>query len=354
VFILAFLAIVIGGSLVLFAYRAGKVGLGGGFGTVSRESMLLANNIVLVVAMASVLLGTLYPLFLDALNLGKISVGPPYFDAVFYPLMAPAVFLMAVGPVARWSHAPLPELWTRLRWALGVALVSALILPLALGRWSPLVALGLFLALWVVTSTADNLRARLASSPHRGLIAKLRANSSSYYGMHLAHLGIAVFIVGVTLVKGYEVEQDVRLAVGQSVEVGPYAFKFLGVTPGPGPNYRALTGTVEVRKEGRLIETLKPEKRIYNASGQAMTIAAIDIGILGDRYVSLGEPLVEDDVAGAWSVRVYLKPFIDWIWGGAFLMALGGFLAVADRRYRFAARHRLASPVGVADAAGAE
>jgi cytochrome c-type biogenesis protein CcmF len=172
--------------------------------------------------------------------------------------------------------------------------------------------------------------------------------------MLLAHVGIAVFIVGVTLVKGYEVEQDVRLDVGQSVEVGPYAFKFLGITPGPGPNYRALSGTVEVRKDGRLIETLKPEKRIYNASGQAMTIAAIDIGVLGDRYVSLGEPLVENDIAGAWSVRVYLKPFIDWIWGGAFLMALGGFLAVADRRYRFAARRKLASPVAVADAAGAE
>ena len=353
VFILAFLAIVIGGSLILFASRAAQVGLGGAFGTVSRESMLLANNILLVVAMASVLLGTLYPLFLDALNLGKISVGPPYFDAVFYPLMAPAVFLMAVGPVARWSLARLPELWTRLRWALGVAVVSALILPFVLGRWSMLIAFGLFLALWVVTSTAESLRARLAGSPQRGVIAKLRANSSSYYGMLLAHLGIAVFIVGVTLVKGYEVEQDVRLDVGKSVEVGPYAFKFLGVTPGPGPNYRALTGTVEVRKDGRLLETMHPEKRIYNASGQAMTIAAIDIGIFGDRYVSLGEPLVEDNVAGAWSVRVYLKPFIDWIWGGAFLMALGGFLAVADRRYRLAARRKAVSPAGAAGAAGA-
>jgi cytochrome c-type biogenesis protein CcmF len=354
-FILAFLAIVIGGSLVLFAYRAGKVGLGGAFGTVSRESMLLANNIVLVVAMASVLLGTLYPLFLDALNLGKISVGPPYFDVVFYPLMAPAVFLMAVGPVARWSRAPLPELWARLRWALGVAVVSALILPLALGRWSPLIALGLFLALWVVTSTAESLRARLAGSPQRGLIAKLRANSSSYYGMLLAHLGIAVFIIGVTLVKGYEIEKDVRLEVGESIAVGGYDFRFLGVVPGPGPNYRALTGTVEVRKNERLVETMKPEKRVYNASGQTMTIAAIDVGLLGDRYVSLGEPASGDDnIAGAWAVRIYIKPFIDWIWGGAFLMALGGFLAVSDRRYRLAVRRRFVAQVAAANAAAAE
>jgi cytochrome c-type biogenesis protein CcmF len=352
VFILVFLALVVGGSLTLFAWRAGKVGLGGIFGVVSRESTLLANNILLIVAMASVLLGTLYPLFLDALNLGKISVGPPYFDAVFYPLLAPAVFLMGVGPMARWTKASLPDLWTRLKWALGVAVVAAVILPFILGRWSPLIAAGLFLALWIVVTSIVNLRARLAGSHRQGLIARLSANSPSYYGMLLAHLGVAVFIVGVTLVKGYESEQDVRLDVGQTVEVGGYAFKFLGVVPGPGPNYRALTGTVEVRKDGRVIETLKPEKRIYNASGQTMTIAAIDIGLLGDRYVSLGEPLATDDIDGAWGVRIYLKPFIDWIWMGAFLMALGGIVAVCDRRYRLAIRRRVGA-IGSAASAGA-
>jgi cytochrome c-type biogenesis protein CcmF len=292
--------------------------------------------------MASVLLGTLYPLFLDALNLGKISVGPPYFDAVFYPLLAPAIFLMGVGPVARWSHASLPDLWTRLRWALGVTVVAAAILPFVLGRWSPLIMAGLFLALWVVVTSAVNLKARFASSHRRGFLAKLAANSPSYYGMLLAHLGVAVFIVGVTLVKGYETEQDVRLEVGQSIPVGGYEFTFVGIVPGPGPNYRALTGTVEVRKDGRLIETLKPEKRIYNASGQTMTIAAIDTGLLGDRYVSLGEPLLADNVNGAWGVRIYLKPFIDWIWMGAFMMALGGFIAICDRRYRLAIRRKSA------------
>ena len=228
VFILAFLAIVIGGSLALFAYRAGKVGMGGAFGPMSRESMLLANNILLIVALASVLLGTLYPLFLDALNLGKISVGPPYFDTVFYPLMAPAAFLMGVGPMARWTHAPLPDLVTRLRWALGVAAVTALVAPLLLGRWSLLVASGLFLAFWIFTSTFANLRQRLSASPRHGLLAKVRANSPSYYGMILAHLGVGVFIVGVTLVKGYEVERDVRLDVGESVALAGYDFKFLG------------------------------------------------------------------------------------------------------------------------------
>jgi cytochrome c-type biogenesis protein CcmF len=351
VFILVFLALVVGGSLTLFAWRAGKVGLGGIFGVVSRESTLLANNILLIVAMASVLLGTLYPLFLDALNLGKISVGPPYFDAVFYPLLAPAAFLMGVGPIARWSKASLPDLWTRLKWAFGVAVVAAVILPFILGRWSLLIAAGLFLALWIVVSNVVNLRERLAGSHRQGLVAKLAVNSASYYGMLLAHLGVAVFIVGVTLVKGYESEQDVRLDVGQTVEVGGYAFKFLGVVPGPGPNYRALTGTVEVRKGGRLIETLKPEKRIYNASGQTMTIAAIDIGLFGDRYVSLGEPLAADDIDGAWGVRIYLKPFIDWIWMGAFLMALGGIVAVCDRRYRLAIQRRTGA-IGPAAGAG--
>ena len=354
VFILTFLAIVVGGSLALFAYRAGKVGLGGVFGVVSRESALLANNILLIVAMASVLLGTLYPLFLDALNLGKISVGPPYFDAVFYPLLAPAVFLMGIGPLARWSQASLPTLWTRLRWAFGVAVVAALLLPFTLGRWSPLIAAGLFLALWIATSSVVNLRDRLASSHQTGLLAKLAANSPSYYGMLLAHLGVAVFIIGVTLVKGYEVEQDVRLDVGQSVPVGGYEFRFLGVQPGPGPNYRAVIGTVEVRKDGRLIETLHPEKRIYNASGQTMTIAAIAVGIGGDRYVSLGEPLAADNLGGAWAVRIYLKPFIDWIWGGAFLMAIGGLLAVSDRRYRIAMRRRDASLAAGSAAAAAD
>ena len=346
VFILLFLALVVGGSLALFAWRAGAVGGGGGFAPISRESFLLANNILLIVAMAAVLLGTLYPLFLDALNLPKASVGPPYFNFVFPILMAPLVFLMGVGPLAAWKQAALPPLVTRLRWALAVAVVTALLLPLAMGRWSPLVACGLFLALWVVAATVTIVVHRLRSAPQPTLIAKLRANSAAWYGMLIAHLGIAVFIVGVTLVSSYEVERDVRLDVGESIELGGYTFTFRGVEPKPGPNYRALAGTVDVLRDGKVVNTLKPEKRIYAASGQGMTEAAIATGLFGDLYVALGEPVSETGVAGAWGVRVYSKPFIDWIWFGAFLMAVGGFVAIADRRYRIAVTRKAAALAG--------
>ncbi len=338
VYVLAFLVVVVGGSLALFAWRAGAVGGGGGFAPVSRESMLLANNILLVVAMASVLLGTLYPLILDTLDAGKISVGPPYFQAVFVPVMAPLVFLMGLGPVAAWRKAELPALWTRVRWAFGVALVTALVLPLTLGSWSPLVAFALFLVLWIVATTVAMIVQRLRGAPQQGLRAKLAANSAAWYGMLVAHLGIAVFIVGVTLVRHYEVERDVRMDIGQAVTLGGYAFTFRGVVPAPGPNYRAIVGTVDVARDGEPVRTLHPEKRIYDASGQTMTEAAIATRIRGDLYVSLGEPVSD---SGAWGVRVYIKPFVDWIWAGAFIMALGGFIAIGDRRYRVAVKSRV-------------
>jgi cytochrome c-type biogenesis protein CcmF len=342
IFILAFLALVIGGSLTLYAVRAGAVGAGGGFATVSRESMLLGNNILLVIAMASVLLGTLYPLVIDALGLGKISVGPPYFDAVFYPLMAPLVFLMGVGPVAAWRQARVPDLWTRLQWALYVALATAALLPFAFGEWKPLVALGLLLAAWIVAATISALIQRLRGTPQRGIADKLRANAAAWYGMLLAHLGVAAFIAGVTLVKGYEIERDVRLEVGQSVEVAGDTYTFRGVAPRPGPNYDATVATVEVTRNGRMLATLHPQKRAYRSSGQVMTEADIQTRIAGDRYVSLGEPVTADGAHGAWGVRIYVKPFVDWIWAGCLLMALGGFVAVSDRRYRLALRQKFA------------
>jgi cytochrome c-type biogenesis protein CcmF len=340
IFILIFLALVIGGSLTLYAARAGAVGGGAGFAPVSRESLLLANNVLLIVAMASVLLGTLYPLFVDALGVGKISVGPPYFNAVFYPLMAPLVFLMGVGPLAAWRDAPMPGLWTRLRWALGVAIVTAALLPFVLGNWSPLIAVGLFLALWIVAATSVTVVQRFAGMPQRGWRARLGANAPAWYGMLLAHLGVAIFIVGVTLVRGYEIERDVRLGPGQSVEVGDYTFTFRGIAQRAGPNYDALVGTFDVRRGAREDRTLHPEKRSYRASGQMMTEAAISPGLFGDHYVSLGEPVSDAGAQGAWSVRIYVKPFVDWIWAGCLVMALGGMLAVSDRRYRVALRPR--------------
>ncbi|MBI2313882.1 MAG: heme lyase CcmF/NrfE family subunit [Betaproteobacteria bacterium] len=336
IFILGFLTLVIGGSLTLFAWRSPKVGLGGKFELMSRETLLLTNNVLLAVACASVMLGTLYPLFVDALGLGKISVGPPYFNAVFVPLMVPTVFLIGVGPIARWKQASLPELAVRLRWAFGAAVATALILPFVMGQWTPFIALGVLLAAWIIASTAVNIRNRVAHASGEGtLLQRLARQPRSYYGMHLAHLGIAVFILGVTLVKGYEAEKDVRMDVGDTVTVGAYTFRFQGAMEVPGPNYRAARGAVEVLKDGQKLRTLYPEKRLYTASGMPMTEAAIDTGVLRDLYVSLGEAVSEH---GAWAVRIYHKPFVTWIWGGCMLMALGGLLAISDRRYRLSKR----------------
>jgi len=344
IFILGFLAIVIGGSLALFAWRAPKVGLGGSFDLVSRESLLLSNNVLLVVAAGSVLLGTLYPLFLDALDLGKISVGPPYFDSVFVPLMAPAIFLMGVGPIARWKHAGIPELAIRLRWAFVISLLSAALMPFAIGKWTPLVSFGLLLATWLFASTIVNLGERLKNQqgPWRDRLAR---QPYSYYGMLLAHIGVGVFIVGVTLVKGYEVEKDVRMEAGDTVSVGGYTFRFDGATQVRGPNYAAARGTLRVSRDGREVRTLYPEKRLYTVQQMPTTEAAIDTGFTRDLYVSMGEP------AGttAWAMRIQYKPFVDWIWGGCVLMAMGGLLAVADRRYRLGRRNH----VKAADLAGA-
>ena len=333
-FILVFLAVVIGGSLLLYAWRAPRVGLGGGFDVVSREAMLLANNVLLIVAMGTVLLGTLYPLFLDALGLGKISVGPPYFDTVFVPLMTPAIFLMGIGPLAQWKKANLPGLALRLRWAFGASVVTALLLPFVLGKWTPLLSLGLLLALWIVTTAMINVRERLTHVIGNNLFSCLASFPRSYWGMLVAHCGIAVFIVGVTMVKGFEVEQDLRMNVGDHATIGGYTFQFDGAQELKGPNYIAARGTFRVTKDGRDVTVMYPEKRIYMVQNQTMTEAAIDSGLLRDLYVSLGEPLE----AGAWSVRLYHKPFIDWIWGGCLIMALGGVLAISDRRYRLAWR----------------
>jgi len=337
IFILSFLVVVIGSSLLLFAWRAPKVGIGGKFALISRESFLLANNVLLLVAAGAVLLGTLYPLFVDALGFGKISVGPPYFDTIFLPLMAPAIFLMGIGPIARWKEQALPELVQRLKWAFAIALVSALLLPFVIGKWTPLISLGLLLAFSVIASVVYTIWSRLKlDAQTASLTARMAKQSPSWWGMLLAHSGIAVFIIGVTLVKGYETERDVRMDVGDTAHIGGYVFTFNGATPKTGPNYQAWVGNVDITHNGKPVRTLHPEKRVYNATSMGMTEAAIDTGLTRDLYVSLGEQLEN----GAWAVRLYHKPFVDWIWGGAVLMALGGLLAVSDRRYRLAQRAR--------------
>ncbi len=339
IFILAFLVIVIGSSLMLFAWRAPRIGMGGKFNLISRETMLLSNNVMLSVASASVFLGTLYPLFMDALGFGKLSVGPPYFNTVFVPLMAPLVMMMGLGPIARWKQASVPDMWTRVRWALASSVVIAVLLPLVMGKWTPLIALGILLAFWVFTTALLDLHKRLGGhSGNRELdfVQRLKKQSLSYYGMQLAHIGIGIFIIGVTMVKGYETERDVRMNVGDTVKAGGYEFTFDGVREHQGPNYTASQGRVTITRDGQAVTQLFPEKRQYNSSGMPMTEASIQVGLLRDLYVSLGEPIPDSN--GAWAVRVYIKPFVDWIWVGCVMMALGGVLAIGDRRYRIHAR----------------
>jgi len=321
IFILALFGIFIGGALALYAWRTSRIGLGGDFSPVSRESFLLANNVLLAAAAGTVFLGTLYPLLIDALGAGKISVGPPYFEAVFVPLMAPALFLMGVGPLARWKRTSLPELAVLLRWALAVSLAAGLLLPLALGTWHAMVGFGLALAIWIVLTAVLSFR----KSFHQ---------TRSHYGMVVAHIGVAVFVVGVTLVKGYDSEKDVQLKAGESVELGGYAFRLDDVTDVRGPNYVAARAHVTVTRDGRPVAKLAPEKRLYTVQQMPMTEAAIDTGVTRDLYVSLGDSLGD----GTWLVKVQVKPFIDWIWFGCLIMALGGLLAASDRRYRYALR----------------
>jgi cytochrome c-type biogenesis protein CcmF len=319
IFILGLFTVFIGGALVLYVIRTARIGLGGSFSPLSRESFLLANNVLLGAAAGTVLLGTLYPLAIDALGVGKISVGPPYFETVFVPLMAPALFLMGVGPLARWKQAELPALAVRLRWALAVSLVLGFLSPLLFGNWSGMVGFGLALALWIVISALLTLKGR---------------QTRAHYGMVLAHIGVAVFVVGVTLVKGYESERDANLKPGERVTLGRHVFELESVTDVKGPNYVAARGKVNVTRDGKPVRVLYPERRLYTVQEQVMTEAAIDPGFTGDLYVSLGDPLAD----GAWLVKVQHKPFIDWIWGGCLVMALGGLLAASDRRYRFAIR----------------
>ncbi|QWD94152.1 heme lyase CcmF/NrfE family subunit [Polynucleobacter sp. MG-Unter2-18] len=320
VFILIFLVLVVGSSLTLYAWRAPKSTLGGKFSLTSRETFILLGNVFLVVSAASVLLGTLYPLLIDALHLGKISVGPPYFNSVFVPIMIPLLVLMGIGPWTSWKNSNLLDVIKRLWIAALVAVIAAALIPFAMGEFTWLSSLGFLLAFWVISSgVLQIIRQAKAGKPTR-----------SFIGMQVAHLGIAVFTIGVTMVGTYQEEKDVRMLAGESVSVGGYDIQLQGVSPVPGPNYKAMQGTFLLTRNGKLEATMYPEKRSYFSSTMPMTEAAIDASLTRDIYVSLGEEL--DDKA--WAVRVYYKPFVDWIWGGCVLMALGGLLAMSDKRYR--------------------
>jgi cytochrome c-type biogenesis protein CcmF len=323
VFILIFLAVVVGVSLTLFAWRAPKATLGGKMGLVSRESMLIANSVLLVVATGAVLLGTIYPLIIDALNLGKLSVGAPYFNAVFVPLMVPVVFLMVPGGIAHWREARWAQLGHDLRLPALAAVVAGVAIWTLTERGTWLTGMGMALATWVVVGLLMQIFIRM-KKPGR--------IPPSFWGMHLAHLGIAVITVGITMVKSYEVERDVRMGLNDTVTIENYSFELTGVSDVDGPNYKALRGDVKVTKDGKYLEMLYPEKRKYFSSAMPMTEAGIDSGLFRDLYVSLGEPIEGERLQ--WSVRVFYKPFVSWLWYGSILMVLGGLLAVSDRRYR--------------------
>ena len=320
IFILIFLSLVVGSSLTLYAWRAPKNTLGGKFSLSSRETFILLGNVFLVVAAGSVLLGTLYPLLIDALHLGKISVGPPYFNSVFVPIMVPLLVLMGVGPWTNWKNTDLMSVIKRL-WSAGlVAVIAGVAIPLVMGQFTWLAGLGFLLAFWIIASGALQILRQL----------KLGKPTRSFIGMQIAHLGIAVFVIGVTMVGAYQEEKDVRMLAGDTVSVGGYQIQLQGVERVPGPNYQAMRGTFTLSKNGINQATLYPEKRNYFSSTMPMTEAAIDAGLTRDIYVSLGEALPDQ----SWAVRVYYKPFVDWIWGGCLLMALGGVLAISDKRYR--------------------
>ncbi len=337
VFILMFLALVVGFSLTLYAWRMPKVRMGQAVSLLSRETLLLANSVLLVVACAAVLLGTIYPLVIDALNLGKLSVGPQYFNAVFVPLMVPLLVIMVPGTVVRWRESQWGELLLRLRWVALAAVGVGLVAPALAGEWSIGAAFGFSLAAWVVLGSVQHIVLRWRQPGHIG---------AAYWGMQCAHIGLAVVVAGITGVKSLEVERDVRMGVGDVVTIAPYAFRLQGMSEVKGPNYRAVRADVEVLKNGQPIDRLYPEKRRYFSTAMPMTEAAIDSGFMRDLYVSLGDPI--DGPTPQWSMRVYYKPFVPWIWAGVLLMVLGGGLAAVDRRYRAASPRTDTLPAGVA------
>jgi len=329
VFILIFLCIVVGSALLLYSWRAARVTSDGTFALVSKETMMLVNNVLLMVAAGAVLYGTLSPVIHEALDMPKISVGPPYFNSVFIKLTLPLVFLIGIGPLARWKRDDPADLGQRLRLALLItAALGAVFVILISAPRSVMVVLGLTLAAWVTVTMTQAIVGRLATGSSK--IRSIMRLPRGFVGMTIAHFGVAVFVVGVTIASTYSLETDVRMSAGETAHLGGYDFEFLGVSEVPGPNYQADIGQFKVTRNGREIAMLKPEKRVYLRQEQPMTEAGIDAGFFRDLYVALGEPLPD----GAWSVRLYYKPMVRWIWLGPLLMGLGGLVSVSDRRYR--------------------
>ena len=333
IFVLALLGTVIGGSLILYAWRGPSTFAGGQYEPVSREVFLLMNSALLAVATATVLLGTLYPLALEALGLGKISVGPPYFNAVFAAVMLPLIAVLGFGQFARWKRDTFGRLWHGSRYALGAAIVGAAIAAMMLGGDDIVAAVvGIGFALWIIATLAAGIAARCRDRqrPWYTLAHLPRA----FIGQCVAHCGFAATIIGVVITSYYSVDEHQRLAPGDSAVLAGYEFRFVDLRTFEGPNFRATEGRFEISRNGAVLTTLKPQKRLYHVRNMPMTEAGIDPGFTRDLYVSLGEPLD----GGAWSVRMHYKPFVRWIWLGALMMAGGGLLAAFDPRLRSPAR----------------
>jgi cytochrome c-type biogenesis protein CcmF len=335
-FILALLTVVTGGALLLLVLRAPAIRSEGRFEPLSRETLLLSNNLLLVGACGVVFTGTLFPLLADILDLGKMSVGPPYFNTLFVPLALALLLVLGVGPLLRWKRHDFKQLLPRLLPLLLLSLATGLLLPvLFTGEWQFWVMLAISLVSWVLLTTLYDLRDKLThkTAPWIALVRLPRG----YKGMILAHLGVALCVTGVALTSAYSVGRDVRLQAGEKVAVGPYQFRLLSLQDMDGPNYRATQARVEVlRKNGTVAAVMTPEKRFYTVRQMPMTEVAIEPGLTRDLYVALGEPLAD----GSWAVRIYYKPFVRWIWLGALCMALGGALAISDPRYRMASRQQ--------------
>ncbi|EOB1204274.1 TPA: heme lyase CcmF/NrfE family subunit [Photobacterium damselae] len=329
-FILGFLVVVIGGSLLLYALRGAQIRSRGNYSLFSRENMLFANNILLVTGLLVVLIGTLLPLVHKQLGLGSVSIGEPFFNTLFTWLMVPFAFVLGIGPLVRWKRDNI----SKIKKPLIISAIASVVFAfgsiyLFASTVEPLAVLGMWMAAWIVILHGFELYER---ATHRhSLVEGLGKLGRSHWAMVFGHIGLAVSIIGITLVSNYDLERDVRLAPGQSVNVKGYDFYFAGLRDADGPNYDGYVADFKISKNNIMVTTLHAEKRIYTVAGSMMTEAAIDSGITRDLYVAMGEKLGD----GAWAVRIYYKPFVNWMWFGALLMAIGGVFAISDKRYRF-------------------
>ncbi|MGF1758377.1 heme lyase CcmF/NrfE family subunit [Photobacterium sagamiensis] len=329
-FILGFLIVVIGGSLLLYALRGGQIRSRGSYSLFSRENLLLANNLLLIAALLVVLIGTLLPLVHKQIGLGSVSIGVPFFNMLFTWLMIPFAFILGIGPLVRWKRDQVSNVSKQMLISAMVTVPFAFVSVLIFAdTFEPMAVLGLVMATWIIVMHCFELYQR---ATHRhSFMAGLGKLGRSHWAMMLAHIGMAVSVIGITLVSNYDLEHDVRLAPGETVQVQGYDFTFDGLRDADGPNYDGYIADFNVTKNGKSVTTLHAEKRFYSTTGSMMTEAAIDSGVTRDLYVAMGERLGD----GAWAVRIYYKPFVNWIWFGAALMALGGAFAISDKRYRF-------------------